>query len=896
MLNSSAPSQHAISKTASLLTAGRDFQHALHNKPASETPHDEDDVHDPDVLDDHALAKVTSAAIRRTHLSQNALREVDPVFAIEPASVVPVSSSDASHPEMISRIMDTLRTANSVARTQGVGTSNLPKLERKLNSIHKQGKKELAVPKPRVVTDKLERAAAYEFTKKDMSDRWEKTVQRNRRVDRLVFPLHVPRSHNRTTGDVAATASKSANPYEEEISNILEEAGVTKKDGENEEDQLSKRVASKAEVLRRRRELAKVRSEMFEYERKMKRIKKIKSKKFRRVMKKEKEKLAATIGADVEGDEEAAIQAERRRVEERVTLRHKNTSKWIKRQLQRGEGKRDADTREAIEEQLRIHEQLKQRQEQEIGNYDSDSDGFDGDDDAADERMATELRELEEDVRKESDPDSRPKKGVMALKFMQTAEEQQRREAVKLLNEMNNASGDEDELEPSSLTKSRQSFKGNAVVDSDDDEDDLSQHPDEDAIEKRQEAEKTRVMKQYDVDAKNGAIGMESDRLDRGKAREVIKEAKKKKGDFTTVLEGRLTADDLNPWLNPTGRKNSDKDYVDEPGTTGSSGIGEESQAKKRNKGQKIKKPKKKGTNIEIPCKVGKDSDASSKLPNNRTKKAQTSESGREEGDLEVEGTTPVVSVPSNEPQLSEYNTHKLDEATQSNDGGKTKKRDRKRKRTAKDREEEDRVRMEEVAAAFEGAGGADLADFQAAKEAEVLAELPNAKSIHAEVLPGWGAWDGAGMSKKAKKKREESAFARAARERLEEARKNAIEARSDRNLQNVIIDQRRSKKATELTMASVPFPFTSRKQWEKEVANPVLPELVSGNAFAGNIRRRVEAKVGSVIEPIQLRSDSEWKQDATALVDRGTGKRGVIDMRKVRAEKRGKARRGLMS
>lgn len=131
-----------------------------------------------------------------------------------------------------------------------------------------------------------------------------------------------------------------------------------------EEDDLKAVEVSKEEVLERRRELARMRSLAFEYERKMRRIKKIKSKRFRKIMKAEKAKIQDELGqGDGENALEERIKAERRRAEERMTLRHKNTSKWVKRQLKRGEDKRNPNTRAAIEEQLRTHEQLRRRQE-----------------------------------------------------------------------------------------------------------------------------------------------------------------------------------------------------------------------------------------------------------------------------------------------------------------------------------------------------------------------------------------------------------------------------------------------------------------------------------------------------------------------------------------------------
>jgi len=47
--------------------------------------------------------------------------------------------------------------------------------------------------------------------------------------------------------------------------------------------------------------------------------------------------------------------------QERLTLKHKNTSKWARRALRRGVNVMDATTKEAMEEQLRLGLALRQR-------------------------------------------------------------------------------------------------------------------------------------------------------------------------------------------------------------------------------------------------------------------------------------------------------------------------------------------------------------------------------------------------------------------------------------------------------------------------------------------------------------------------------------------------------
>lgn len=49
------------------------------------------------------------------------------------------------------------------------------------------------------------------------------------------------------------------------------------------------------------------------------------------------------------------------RLQERLTLKHKNTSRWARRAIKRGQTLADAGTRAAVAEQLRLGEELRQR-------------------------------------------------------------------------------------------------------------------------------------------------------------------------------------------------------------------------------------------------------------------------------------------------------------------------------------------------------------------------------------------------------------------------------------------------------------------------------------------------------------------------------------------------------
>lgn len=71
----------------------------------------------------------------------------------------------------------------------------------------------------------------------------------------------------------------------------------------------------------------------------------------------------------------AAEDAELARAKERLTLKHRNSSKWARRALKRGMDVMDEGTKAAVAEQLRLGEELRRKvplhPQQELGNMDT---------------------------------------------------------------------------------------------------------------------------------------------------------------------------------------------------------------------------------------------------------------------------------------------------------------------------------------------------------------------------------------------------------------------------------------------------------------------------------------------------------------------------------------------
>ena len=110
--------------------------------------------------------------------------------------------------------------------------------------------------------------------------------------------------------------------------------------------------------------------------------------------------------------------------QERLTLKHKNSSKWAKRILQRGLNIQDDGTRAAIAEQLNQHALLTRKMNSMMGSSDESSDEDYSDDiliDSDQEGPSTMLKKAKEKTLEILEGNEElPKSGVLSLPFMVT--------------------------------------------------------------------------------------------------------------------------------------------------------------------------------------------------------------------------------------------------------------------------------------------------------------------------------------------------------------------------------------------------------------------------------------------------------------------------------------------
>ncbi|KAI8597161.1 small-subunit processome [Dissophora ornata] len=335
------------------------------------------------------------------------------------------------------------------------GFSALKKNVQALEKGSKKGKTvdTLAAPLPKIVQDRLNRQAAYDETKKEVS-KWLPIVQKNRQAEHLAFPMNAPPIDSPSNATLASKFDASTE-MEKEVQSVLIEGGMQeKKLMEFEELALNK--MSTEEVEKRRAELRMMRDLMFREEIRAKRVSKIKSKLYHKIKKKERERNALTAEEMAELDPEQAreerLLAEQKRAEERMTLKHKNSGKWAKDQLKHGNF--DPESRQAITEQIERGERLRRKiqdvdSDEEQSGGESEYSEYDDDDiEGVKARAFDELAQVEEQLAKDQDAalEAKVGKGIFAMKFMQDAAKRSKMQAEAAAEEFRKEMMEEEEM------------------------------------------------------------------------------------------------------------------------------------------------------------------------------------------------------------------------------------------------------------------------------------------------------------------------------------------------------------------------------------------------------------------------------------------------------------------
>ncbi|SCU93916.1 LAMI_0E16050g1_1 [Lachancea mirantina] len=595
----------------------------------------------------------------------------------------------------------------------------------------------LAVPLPQRIQKRHERKAAYEISK-DEVNKWKDVVQVNRQAEHLSFPMNSSVQHNEASMFVKSSDSPDGK-LEQKVGELLKESNLADPLKESTFEGIATAKITPEEMKKRTAEVRLMRELMFREERKAKRIKKIKSKAYHRIKKKELLKNQELID-DLSEDEEARNVA---RAKERMSLKHKASSKWAQDMVKHGMAK-DQDTREEIEEMLRQGDRLRSK----VMGHESGSESEGGISDIEDDQQLvsnSDEAELRDDL---------GKTGVLNMAFMKNAEARRaenNRANLKKLRALENGQdldyGEEAEDQTGAnvnINSGRRFYTPGALKS----EQSLKETEDLNPLEEN-DSLKDRLTKSH---------------------YKVKPEKKRQQGAKTPTAEIAENGNS-NPWLDDSDnetmvQKSSTVKVVD-----ANSGIGIKSAGK-------IDKHKLKQTQ------------------NKLRKKAE-----REDMLLDLDSSNKINII----------------DSSQKAGGGAV---------------------FEQQDLIAEAFAGDDVVDkFEQEKKRVAIDEDDK---IEDQTLPGWGDWAGAGAAppKRRKLKKIKGTVTK--------------DKRRDRNLKNVIINEKVNKKNLKFQSSAVPFPFETREQYERSLRMPLGQEWTSRVAYQDAIKPRIMTKPGSVIDPLK--------------------------------------------
>ena len=670
--------------------------------------------------------------------------------------------------------------------------------------------KKLEVPLAKRQQDRLDRAAAYEKSKETLN-RWIDTVKHNRRAEHLSFPLKDPSAAVAQASHrmVPITHSKPVTELEGVIQDILQASGLAPTRGKVEVDKVDDSTGLPAnnvsleEAQARRAELRRARDLLFREEKRAKRIKKIKSKSYRKVHRKERERNTqrekdAMAATGINDSEEEQARNDRRRAEERMGQRHRE-SRWAKSVKDSGRAAWDEHARSGVTEMARRGEELRRRiegrtvknsddpsSESESSNEDDDDDD-DGDEGGNDRRLLDRLQRADSD-QTNGDPSNGSTLSSMA--FMQRASSLHRAqndaEAEIIRRELNNQDGqsEEDSTEVFGRRSYGPSNKSKSTREAPQHEgrSEFEEHP---ASENENENEnKIRFPQPEEEELEIIIDAADSARVSKPRKPKEVRSISRVHGpkpSSASTDQSSSYAD--NPWLSTS--------------------------TKPRGKAHKESS--------------SADAIISTTLPSSPPKPRSALKGSR----ATAAAAPSSQAVPT--PKTVVLNEDRWNPASSSSDEAEG---------------EEATLQpfvlrnRELVAKAF--AGDAVVADFAAEKASTTTNE---ADKVIDNTLPGWGTWVGPGLSARARSLNS-NRF-------LTYQPGIAAEKRKDAKLDKVIINEKRVKNNAKYLASQLPHPFETKVQYERSLRLPVGPEWQTKETFQGMTKPRVMVKQG-VIEALK--------------------------------------------
>ncbi|KAF9528093.1 Utp14 protein-domain-containing protein [Crepidotus variabilis] len=127
---------------------------------------------------------------------------------------------------------------------------------------------------------------------------------------------------------------------------------------------------------------------------------------------------------------------------------------------------------------------------------------------------------------------------------------------------------------------------------------------------------------------------------------------------------------------------------------------------------------------------------------------------------------------------------------------------------------------------------------FEDAKRREIAADAPHEVDT---TIPGWGSWGGSGVKKAPHKPH-----------RIKKIAGIDPKTRADYGKKNIIISEKRDKKAAKYLVKDLPYPYTSKAQFERAMEHPLGVEWNTRQGFQRATLPRVVKKPGIIIEPLE--------------------------------------------
>lgn len=661
------------------------------------------------------------------------------------------------------------------------------------NKLHNDGNSAFAIPLPVNIQKRHERRAAYEIQKEQVN-RWRDIIAQNRDKEVLSFVPEKPQldknSAFKTDNDIAV------NDFESKLDSIIDQSNLESKKTEDLFENIETAKLSKAEMLKRTNELRLMRELMYRGMKDSKRLKKIKSKAYRRQLRKEKMKEKMLIsqvnrqedGSDLEEDKE---DSNYHRAKERMTLKHKNTSQWAKQMIKSGMSK-DKSTRDEIEEMMRQSEKLKQKQ---LGKKDGES--------SDDER---DLSDLENDVDNVENLDneklSKIGKGVLAMDFMKNAEERERLVKLKEIDNLKRLRDAEDYEDIQngevdgvnvSMNTGRRMYTPAALVAS---------------AENRKLNEE--LMKELDEeDSRLLQNRLKKDKEERYKP--TVIEERGTRDNEGTGIRSESVEDDSNPWLAEGDSENS-ADEEDRGRVSSKIKVVDASSSRLDKSEAKISK----------------------KLLKKNTGKKKESTDGL----VSIENKETLFIVdPKKKAVKQDQKRASLDEKPIRSDD-----------EYESDGDDVDDNRMFKQSDLIKEAfAGDDVLIEEFEQEKREVEEEEGDKQVEL-TTPGWGSWagqgdedDGWGVPKTKKRKIVKTIQGVVTKDK-----------RLDKGKKNVIINERIIKKTTKYQADKVPYPFKTWEEYERSLRTPMGKEWSTTKTHQKLITPSVITKFGSVIDPLK--------------------------------------------